>query len=411
MVVDHGVSLRKPRTQCRVAPRVLIVAGLDRSLVNFRLPLICALQAHGCLVECCAPSDNAEVTGELAKIGVPLHRLSLRRKGLNPFVDLQGVMAMLRVMRRVRPNLTLAYTHKPIIYAGLVGRLTGRTVHGLVTGLGSVFGPRQSVRQRIAFHALISLYRLAMPGLSGIIFQNRDDEMDFRKLDLLKKGTRSTVVAGSGIDLADFQFKTVDARRPHFVLLARLLSSKGIREFAAAGAMVRQKFPGVRLSLAGGFDGLEVSRITEDEVRRWVNEGILSYHGSLRDVRPLLSAATVCVLPSYYREGVPRSLLEGLAMGRAIITTNAIGCRETVRLPPDALPDVDGIWTGENGLLVPPRDAQALALAMERLSSDPELVQRMGARSRALAESQFDVRRVNAQMLDAMGLSMRGEIL
>jgi glycosyltransferase involved in cell wall biosynthesis len=403
----HSALLAGAANQPR-GVRVLIIAGLDRSLINFRLPLIRALQDAGCRVECCAPAENDEVSTELARIGVPLHSLPLERRGVNPFADLRAVSALVRVVRKVQPTLTLAYTHKPIIYAGLVGRVTGRTVHGLVTGLGSVFGSKDTLRQRLAYHAMVSLYRLATPGLSGIIFQNRDDEADFRRLGLISGDVRSAVVAGSGIDLDDFPFESVAGRDPHFVLLARLLGSKGIREFAAAGALVRQEFPAARLSLAGGFDEREVSRITASEIKRWEDDGVLCYHGVLRDVRPLLREATVSVLPSYYREGVPRSLLEGLAMGRAIITTDAIGCRETVRLPVGAQRDGDGILKGENGLLVPVRNARVLAVAMSRLARNPELVGRMGARSREIAEAEFDVRRVNAHMLAAMGIPAKG---
>lgn len=221
-----------------------------------------------------------------------------------------------------------------------------------------------------------------------IIFQNQDDQALFRRLRLVSRGRETHVINGSGVDLDRFSPMPVP-EGASFLMIARLLKDKGIREFAEAAERLKARHPEIPITLVGDFDPSpdSLSREALDELIRC---GI-DYKGHLADVRPAIAASSVYVLPSY-REGTPRSVLEAMAMGRAIITTDAPGCRETVR-------------PGENGFLVRPRDAGSLYEAMMRFVDEPAFARRMGEASRKLAEAKYDVKQVNANLLRYAGLS------
>lgn len=182
----------------------------------------------------------------------------------------------------------------------------------------------------------------------------------------------------------------VEQSVPHFLLIARLLGDKGIREYVQAAKLVKQQYPEAQFDLVGGLDTNPTS-ISQAELDQWIAAGTINFLGRLSDVRPAIAACSVYVLPSY-REGTPRTVLEAMAMGRAVITTDAPGCRETV-------------VNGDNGFLVPVKDADALAQAMLRFIEQPGLIAQMGQRSRSIAEEKYDVHKVNAQMLEGMGLN------
>jgi glycosyltransferase involved in cell wall biosynthesis len=197
------------------------------------------------------------------------------------------------------------------------------------------------------------------------------------------------VVNGSGVDVGSFAVAPLPAGPVRFLLIGRLLGDKGVREYAQAAQAVRQQYPNVQFTLVGMIDS-NPNSIAQAELDAWVADGRLAFLGSMADVRPAIAASSVYVLPSY-REGTPRTVLEAMAMGRPIITTDAPGCRETV---------VDG----DNGFLVPVKSVEALVQAMVRFIQDPALAPRMGARSRQIAEAKYDVHQVNAVMLREMGL-------
>jgi len=387
--------------------RILIVAGYDRSLLNFRLPLIRDMLSVGCDVICCAPLENLDVPQKLGDFGVLFYRLPLKRTGLNPLFDVRTILALRQTIKRVAPDVVLAYTHKPNVCLGLAMRGPHQTkvrAFGLVTGLGYSFELRGSIRQRFAAFALKVAYRLSAPALAGVFFQNVDDAKDFVDWGLVPESGPYHVVPGSGVELGKYTFSSPSVEMAHFSMISRLMPSKGVREYAEAVLRVERSLPTATFSLAGEIDDRDANSIRLHELEKWSADRRLSYHGKLVDVRPLLHSCTVCVLPSYYREGVPRVLLEAMAVGRAIITTDSIGCRETVWLPAGARRDSQNILHGQNGLLVPARDVEALAAAIRFLTERPELVRAMGRRSREIAEERFDVRKVNATMMKAMGL-------
>jgi glycosyltransferase involved in cell wall biosynthesis len=291
-------------------------------------------------------------------------------------------------MRSIKPTYVLGYTIKPVIYGSIAAWLAGVPHRfALITGLGYAF---QGDGQRSRLQTLVqSLYSLALARVGKVFFQNPDDEALFRQRNILKKSARSVVVNGSGVDVGSFALMHLPSGPPRFLLIARLLGDKGVREYASAANAIRANHPEVRFALVGWIDENPDS-ISQSELDTWVAEGTLEYLGRMADVRPAIADSTVYVLPSY-REGTPRTVLEAMAMGRAIITTDAPGCRETV-------------VEGENGLLVSVKSVDGLVHAMLKFVKDPGLASRMGTRARQIAEEKYDVHKVNAVMLREMGI-------
>jgi glycosyltransferase involved in cell wall biosynthesis len=221
-----------------------------------------------------------------------------------------------------------------------------------------------------------------------VFFQNPDDQGLFKELGLLN-GVNSVVVNGSGVDLSYYTAQPMLSHVPKFLMIARLLGDKGVREYAQAAMQLKAQNPSAVFQLAGWIDE-NPNAIAQHELDAWVNSGAIEYLGKLADVRPALTGCSVYVLPSY-REGTPRSVLEAMATGRAVITTDAPGCRETVK-------------HGVNGLLVPIKDAPALAEAMQTCINEPLMVAHMAQESLQLAIEKYDVNKVNIHMLDEMGL-------
>jgi glycosyltransferase involved in cell wall biosynthesis len=370
--------------------KILVVAGLSESLINFRGPLLAALQAKGLQVHVAAPNlpEGSAVRQQLKALGYVVHNVPIRRTGTNPAADAFILWQLWLLMRRIRPSHVLAYTIKPVIYGSIAAWLAGVPHRfALITGLGYAFQGHASARRGL--RALVQrLYGMALRRTHKVFFQNSDDQALFRSWGLLPSRAQSCVVNGSGVDLAAFAVAPLPPA-PHFLLIARLLGDKGVREFAQAAQRTRSLYPQARFSLVGWLDE-NPSAISQAELDSWVQAGTLDFLGRLSDVRPAIEACSVYVLPSY-REGTPRTVLEAMAMGRAVITTDAPGCRETV---------IDG----DNGFLVPVQSVNALGEAMVRFIKDPTLALRMGQRSRKLAEDKYDVHKVNAVMLREMGL-------
>lgn len=368
--------------------KVLLVASLASSLVRFRGDLIRSLRAAGCEVAACAPDPDAATVAALRDLGVVCHPVRLARAGLNPFADLGYMRAVRRVVREVQASVVLAYTPKPVIYTGMAlrGNKAAR-YYALISGLGYGFG-QETLRQRLLTPLMSRLFEYGLRRSAGVIFQNPDDRALFVQRGIVA-AEKTTLVFGSGVDVRHFAVQPLPLQ-PTFLLMARLIAEKGVREYVAAARQVRARFPQARFLLAGWLES-RAGAIQTSELEAWQRENIVEYLGALDDVRPAIASASVYVLPSYYREGVPRSVLEALAMGRAVVTTDSPGCRETV---------VDG----ENGKLVVPRNVDSLAQAMCDLAADASIVARMGDASRRLAEQRFAAEKVNAQMMAAMRL-------
>jgi len=373
--------------------RFLILASLAGSLTGFRKPLIQALVDNGLEVHAVAPEllANSKVVNELSAMGVTCHDAALSRTGMNPIADVKAMFALRRLMKKIKPDYFMGYTIKPVIYGNLAAWLAGvPNRFALITGLGYTFIGGQGVKRKLVSWLAHTLYKAALSKTHKAFFQNPDDEALFRELGLLPKGTPSVVVNGSGVPVHEYPNTPAPHHaQPKFLLIARLLGDKGVREYAAAAQIVKQIYPDVEFGLVGRIDE-NPNSISQAELNGWVADNVLVAHGQQPDVKPYIADCSVYVLPSY-REGTPRTVLEAMSMGRAIISTDAPGCRETV---------VDG----DNGFLVPVKDAAALANAMLKFIEQPELIATMGKRSREMAEQKYDVGIVNRQMFEGMGL-------
>jgi glycosyltransferase involved in cell wall biosynthesis len=374
--------------------KFLLIASYADSLINFRGPLLDALLAKGLTVHVAAPDMplGSGTRVALEQKGVTVHEIPLRRVGMNPFADLFCLVALCKLMLNIKPDSVLAYTVKPVIYGLLAAQIMRvKRRFALITGLGYAFQPAasQTGSSRGMLKALVQrLYALALSSTTRVFFQNPDDEALFRQLQLISAETPSTVVNGSGVDVDDFNVAPFP-EPVSFLLIARLLGDKGVREFVSAARAVRSEYPNVAFKIVGWIDE-NPDAIAPAELEAWIADGTVEYLGRLKDVRLAIAGSSVYVLPSY-REGTPRTVLEAMAMGRAVITTDAPGCRETV---------IEGV----NGFLVPVKDVNTLAATMLKFVKKPELVARLGEKSRELAEIKYDVKKVNAVMLEGMGI-------
>lgn len=368
--------------------RILLLGSYAPSLVNFRGPLIAEMAARGHEVLAAAPDLDAETRTALSRLGAEPVEIPMQRTGMNPFSDLGLCFRLRRLVRQRQVDTLIAYTMKPVIWGGIAARLAGTgTFAPMITGLGYGLTGAPSPKQRLVRALMTRLLRLALGPARVVFIQNTDDRDFLHESGALPRGTPVRLIAGSGIDLDRFPARPLP-EKPAFLMIARLLGAKGVREYAEAVRRLKRSFPDVPCRLVGWIDE-SADAVGADELAAWQADG-LEYLGFREDVRPTLAGAAVYVLPSY-REGTPRSVLEAMATGRAVITTDAPGCRETV---------ADGV----NGRLVPVGDAGALLAAMTSYLEQPELAARHGAESRRMAEERFDVRRVNGDIVAELGL-------
>jgi glycosyltransferase involved in cell wall biosynthesis len=378
-----------PSSDPSFAPQKVVLFGsYAPSLIHFRGPLIAEMIRRGHLVTAMAPAIDENTAAALRSLGATPVSVALGRTSINPIEGLRAGRELRRMLREMQADVLIAYTIKPIVVGVPAARAAGvKRAVALVTGLGYAFTGGREPKRLISRAAATLLYRRAFTKSDVAVFQNENDRADFARMGVLPTKVKSILVNGSGVDI-DHYAPSPPPAEPSFLMIARLLGDKGVREYGEAARRLKQLHPSVTNSLVGGI-GNEPDAISREELNRFIGWGI-DYLGAQADVRPFIAGHSVYVLPSY-REGTPRSVLEALSTGRAVITTDAPGCRQTVE-------------HGRNGLLVPPRDSDALFEAMRHLVENPQLIAPMGAASRHIAEDKYDVRKVNAALLTAAGL-------
>ncbi|MDO3377827.1 glycosyltransferase family 4 protein [Geoalkalibacter halelectricus] len=368
---------------------ILLIGALPRSLINFRGDLLKALVDSGHKVTAMSADAPPEIVQQLAEIGVTFRPFPVQRNAMNPLCDLKTLLTLRKAYRELKPDIAFAYTIKPVIWGGFALRGNTRVrFYALVTGLGFAFQEGSLFRKLLT--ALVSrLYKASFARASRVIFQNPDNRDLFIEQRLVPK-EKCGLVNGSGVDVDRFAFAPLPADGVVFLTIGRLLGEKGFREYAEAARIVKERYPEAVFRLVGPTDP-SPDGISLEEVKGWQAAGWIEYLGESKDVRPHLRASSIFVLPSFYLEGIPRTILEALAIGRPILTTDNAGCRETV-------------IQGENGFLVPMRDSQALAERMIWFIENRDQWQRMAERSRQMAEERFDVHKVNRELMEIMEL-------
>ncbi|HEU0044543.1 glycosyltransferase family 4 protein [Sphingomonas sp.] len=374
---------------------VLLSVNNSWNILNFRAGMVRRLQDAGYDVSVVSPADAH--APELAALGVVHIPAAIDSKGLSPIGDLRLLVRYWRVLRQERPAALLTWTIKPNIYGSIAAHLLGIPVINNVSGLGTAF-----IHKGLLTRLVSALYVLAFSRSARVFFQNPEDLRTFVDGRLVAE-RRAGLLPGSGIDTDWFspspasEFDPQPARPFVFLLVARLLRDKGLVEYADAARLMRGAWPDVRFQLLGSLDAANRTAIGRAELAAWIEEGLIDYLGEVADVRPHVHAADCIVLPSY-REGMPRSLLEGAAMGKPLIATRVPGCVEIAR-------------DGRNALLCEPRDARSLADAMTRMIELPQAERdALGAEGRRIAVAEFAERLVTDRYLkvvDALSIAPR----
>lgn len=372
--------------------RIVLSASDGNSLIRFRGNLIQSMVACGHEVICLSGEPEEEMAPRLSPLGASYRRVPLSRTGTSPVEDFKTLLAYRRLLRELRPDVYFGYMSKPVAYGGTAARLCRVPhIHILVTGLEIAFYST-GLKHAVVRFVLKRFFKFAHKRAETVFFQNPDDYEAFLRMRLVTR-QQSVLVNGSGVDMAEFPRQPLPDS-PVFLMVARLVWSKGIREYLYAAQKLKAACPDASCLLVGGLDTNPES-LTREELEQAVKGSGLVYCGQTDDVRPYLRRCSVFVLPSYH-EGTPRSVLEAMSTGRAIITTDAPGCRETVR-------------DGYNGLLVPVKDGESLYLAMNRLARDDALRQEMAVHSWELCREKYEVGLVNETMLRAMKLNKEEE--
>ena len=370
--------------------KILIIGGVPGSLIRFRGDLIRQWLELGCEVVAVSAPATEVLEKELSLLGVRFKPVLFKRDQLNPFKDLVAIFQLGKIIRAEKPDLIFAYTVKPVIFSALCSILTNSKLYLMITGLGYVFSGK-SFKQSTVKKLLVILYRYAFRKSEVVFFQNKDDPALFYKLNVLTAKNKVVQLNGSGVNINHYYYSEQSIEeKTIFLLICRLLKSKGVMEYFKAAEIINSSYDNAIFNLVGPLHD-SPDMVDRKELEKYTAKKHINYLGSARDVRPFIKQCSVYVLPSYYGEGTPRTILEAMAMGRPIITTDAPGCRETVE-------------EGVNGYLIPVRHSESLAGAMERFIKKPELISRMGKESRRIAEGKYDVRKVNKVILEAMGL-------
>lgn len=361
---------------------IAIIFNDAKMFLNFRKDLVADLINHGFDVFCLCPAYQETELLSLTSLGVKCYEFYLERTGTNSLNEVRCLISLTRLLHQIRPTILLTITAKPVVWGLLASSFVGiKHRFALLSGLGYVFISSTELKVKLLKAILVTLYRITLPLADKVICQNQDDREEIINCCHLDD-KKVMVIQGTGVNLHEWVYHPPYLSPLTFTVAARLLKEKGILEFCAAAARIKQSYPEVRFWLLGGLD-TNPGALSEEQIKKY--SGVAEWFGFV-NVKTYLAETSVFVLPSY-REGVPRSIQEAMAMGRPIITTNVPGCRETVK-------------DGCNGFLVPPRDVDALVAVIQRFINNPNLISTMGWNSYQMAIELFDVKKINAQYIN-----------
>ncbi len=373
--------------------KIIMIAPKTSTFINFRGDLMQAISQKGNeIVAICPEAGYEEV---LQNLGARFELISLKKNSTTIFDNINYLNNLTKIIKKEKPDRIFAYTIKPVIFGSIAAKRAKVTeMYSMITGLGYVYAVNSFKTKILRIICGIG-YKIAFKCNKKVIFQNKDDIDEFVRRKYLKR-EKCELVDGSGVNME--RFKRNDLPKENtFLMVSRILKQKGVREYFEAAKIVKQKYPETQFLYVGAEDKTQLALNLEEVKEEFIDTGIINYCGESNDVPSYLAKCSVFVLPSYYREGIPRTLLEALAMGRPIITTDSIGCRETVR-------------NGQNGFLIPIKDVQALANKMIYMIEHREELEKMADASYKYCKERFDVNIINKRMLEIMKIERKEEI-
>lgn len=373
---------------------IALIGTTGSSFYGFRADLIQKLVQDQHVVYAFTSEYSDTCLEKIKALGAIPITYKLSRGGLNPFADFASVMELVRQLKRIQPDVVFSYFAKPVIYGSLAAKWAKvPLIVGMLEGLGYTFTEQptgQSNKTKLVRNIQVLLYRMALPCIDQMIFLNTDDKKDL--LDRYHINVaQSHILGGIGLDLSKYPYTVAPIHPVRFIFIGRLLKEKGIFEYINALRLVKAKYPQAEFVVLGEIDHANMGALKQEVLDQLIAERLFEYPGYVNNIQDWITTSSVFVLPSY-REGVPRSTQEAMAIGRPVITTDVPGCRETV---------VDGV----NGFLVPKWDAQTLAEKMSYFIENPEKVNQMGLESYKMALQYYDVKKVNNKLFAIMGLS------
>ncbi|MDR6543219.1 glycosyltransferase involved in cell wall biosynthesis [Acinetobacter bereziniae] len=373
--------------------KIVLIGTTGSSFYGFRADLILKLIRQGHLVFALTSEYSEQCLEKIKALGAIPITYELSRGGLNPFADIQSFLQLKKLLTDIQPDIVFSYFAKPVIYGSMAAKAVKvPSVIGMLEGLGYTFTDQpegQTAKTKIIRSIQVLLYRMAFPCLNKMIFLNEDDQQDLmQKYNLTVPNIH--ILGGIGLNLVDYPYTNARISPVKFLFIGRLLKEKGVFELIQAIRIVKSKYPQAHFTILGAIDHQNMGALRQEELDRLIAEKLFEYPGYVTNVKDWITDTSVFVLPSY-REGVPRSTQEAMAIGRPVITTDVPGCRETV---------VDGV----NGFLVPKWNAEALADKMCYFIENPEQVNIMGLESYKIAQEKFDAEKVNSKLIEIMGL-------
>ncbi|WP_372829034.1 glycosyltransferase family 4 protein [Psychrobacter maritimus] len=375
--------------------KVMLIGTVASSFLGFRADLIKQLLLKNYKVYALTSEYTQEELKGIELLGAIPITYELNRGGINPLADAKATYALSKKIEDINPDLVFSYFSKPVIFGTLAAKLAKvPRVIGMLEGLGYTFTEQPeglSKKAQLIKSIQVLLYKIALPQLDNIIFLNPDDPKDLLEAYHIKV-KKLDVLGGIGLDLDEYNYQPIETIDSpiSFLFIGRMLKEKGIHDFIAAAKIVKQSYPNVQFTVLGAIDSSNPGALQQSELDRLVSSNVINYPGQVDDVQKWVADSHVFVLPSY-REGVPRSTQEAMAIGRAVITTDVPGCRETV---------VDGV----NGFLVEKWNPQSLAEKMIYFIEHPEEIKKMGYESYKIAQDKFDADKVNKRLIDMLGL-------
>ena len=363
--------------------RIVIISNVSWNLYNFRLSLMKAMQSEGYEVIAIASYD--EYSQKIIDAGFEFHDIKLNAQGVNPFEDIKTMWDFYKLFKSIAPDYICQYTIKPNIYGSFAAKMLNIKTINNIAGLGNLFIKESPVTKIAKL-----LYKISQSNVDRVFFQNRDDFAFFVHQGIVKPA-KCDILPGSGVDTKRFRPTIKEqSNRIRFLHISRMIWEKGIGEYVEAARIIKSKYPNIEFCLLGFLDVENPGAISREQMNQWINEGVINYLGVSDNVDEVIATADCVILPSYYREGTPKTLLESASSAKPIITTDNVGCRDVVD-------------HGINGYLCEPRSAEDLAEKIEMfMQLTPSERQEMGNKSRIKVKREFDEKIVINKYLEAL---------